>query len=294
MLDCLERCQQTRRAFALELALRPRSSAGDPVIVDCRVSPFAEDDGVLVELADVTSRVRIHRDAALKLQHDAGRMIVRQLAHEIKNPLGGLRGAAQLLQRRLETDDLTNYTDVIIGEADRLAALVDSLLGPGGVSNKTAVNIHDVLEHVRQLVAADVGAAIDWHRDYDPSLPPLQLDRDQMIQAVLNLVRNASAAAQSIDDQGRIELRTRALTNDTIGGEKHRVIASIEIIDNGPGIDAELRDSIFYPFVTGRPDGTGIGLSLSQELINRHAGLIEFDSRPGRTVFQIRLPVPHD
>lgn len=291
----IKRCQHRAETFAEELYLNRVSPQGGNVLVDCRVStPDVQPGGkLLLELTDVTSRRRINRDQNLKTQHDIGRQITRQLAHEIKNPLGGLRGAAQLLQRRLETEESKAYTDVIIREADRLAALVDSLLGPGGRSQKTAVNIHDVLEHVRQLVSIDVGESITWHRDYDPSLPVLQLDRDQMIQAILNLVRNAVAAATSDKPVGNVVLKTRALTNDNIGGQPHRLLASIEISDDGPGVDPAIRQSIFYPLVTGKADGTGIGLTLSQELINRHDGLIEFTSEPGATVFQVRLPVDH-
>lgn len=271
--------------------LRPSSANRENLYIDCRVNPYGGEPAglLLVEFSDITSRLRISRDAALKSQHDVGRMIIRQLAHEIKNPLGGLRGAAQLLQRQIESQELITYTDVIIGEADRLANLVDAMLGPGGQTNKSAVNIHDVLEHVVSIISADVGERIRWHRDYDPSLPMIMLDRDQMIQAVLNIVRNAAHAFAK--GSGNIMLRTRAITNDTIGAVRHRVIAGIEIEDDGPGIDSNIRDSIFYPLVTGRADGTGIGLPLSQELINRHDGLIEFTSEPGRTVFQIRLPL---
>ena len=226
---------------------------------------------------------------ALRGRIDAVDSFAADVAHEIKNPLGGLRGAAQLLGRHLDDPELTGYTAVIINEVDRLAALVDSLLGPGGSINKSDVNLHDVLEHVIRLVDADRVVNVRWQRDYDPSLPTLMLDRDQMIQAVLNIVRNAIAASDGADVE--LSLRTRALTNDTIGAVPHRVIASIEIADNGPGIDPEIRDSIFYPLVTGRPDGTGLGLPLSQELIQRHGGLIEFTSEPGHTVFQIRLPM---
>ncbi|MFK8052359.1 MAG: nitrogen regulation protein NR(II) [Woeseiaceae bacterium] len=290
------RCQSSGETFAEELELQRTNGLGVCVLVDCRISsPGNQTDGpTVLELADVTSRRRINRDQHLKSQRDTGRKISRQLAHEIKNPLGGLRGAAQLLQRQIDDQQLTAYTDVIIREADRLAALVDSLLGPGGMLQKVDVNIHDVLEHVLQLVAADVGDAIQWHRDYDPSLPLLHLDRNQMIQAVLNLVRNAVSAANSARAVGQVTLRTRALTNDNIGGIPYRLLASIEIIDDGPGIHPDIRDSVFYPLVTGKSDGTGIGLTLSQELINRHDGLIEFTSEPGETVFQIRLPVDRD
>ncbi|MEM6810805.1 MAG: nitrogen regulation protein NR(II) [Pseudomonadota bacterium] len=289
--ELLDSARHASRGYLSELVLRRGEDARDPVYIDCRVAPYTgnADGWLIVEFSDVTKRVRVSRDNQLRSQHDTGRMIIRQLAHEIKNPLGGLRGAAQLLGRHLDDPELTGYTAVIINEVDRLAALVDSLLGPGGSINKSDVNLHDVLEHVIRLVDADRVVNVRWQRDYDPSLPTLMLDRDQMIQAVLNIVRNAIAASDGADVE--LSLRTRALTNDTIGAVPHRVIASIEIADNGPGIDPEIRDSIFYPLVTGRPDGTGLGLPLSQELIQRHGGLIEFTSEPGHTVFQIRLPM---
>lgn len=251
-----------------------------------QVPPAA--DRLLVELNDVTRRSRISRENALILQHGAGRQMIRQLAHEIKNPLGGLRGAAQLLERQLDSADLREYTNVIISEADRLASLVDTLLGPGGAPNKQAVNIHELLEYVARLIETGE-QRISISRDYDPGLPMFFLDRDQMVQAFLNLVQNASAA---LEGQGRIVLRTRAVMNFTIGDVRHSAVACIEIEDDGPGIPPELRESVFYPLVTGRPDGTGLGLPVAQELISRHGGLIEFESRPGRTVFAVMLPLP--
>lgn len=294
LADLLNRGQSFAQPYAREILLRQHPESRESLYIDCRVAPYAGgiQGAMLVEFSDITSRLRISRDNTLRTQHDVGRMIIRQLAHEIKNPLGGLRGAAQLLARQIESPELIGYTDVIIGEVDRLANLVDTLLGPGGVSNKTQVNIHDVLEHVVQIVGVDAGDRLRWSRDYDPSLPALELDRNQMIQAVMNIVRNAAIA--TAPGVGTICLRTRALTNETIGATRHRVIASIEIEDDGPGIDPTIRDSIFYPLVTGRADGTGIGLPLSQELINRHNGLIEFHSVPGRTVFKIRLPLSDD
>ena len=214
--------------------------------------------------------------------------MVRQLAHEIKNPLGGLRGAAQLLERQLDSDDLREYTGVIISEADRLAALVDTLLGPGGPPNRQIVNIHELLEYVLRLVEPETSANISIVRDYDAGLPDTELDRDQLVQAFLNLVRNALTA---LSGQGRITLRTRALINFTIGETLHPVAISIDIEDDGPGIPPELQDSVFYPLVTSNPEGTGLGLPVAQELISRHHGLIEFESRPGRTVFQVRIPL---
>ena len=220
-------------------------------------------------------------------QLGGSRAMVRQLAHEIKNPLGGLRGAAQLLERQLKDRSLHEYTTVIISEADRLAALVDALLGPGQPPRKEPVNIHELVQHVGRLLAAEAPTSVAIERDYDPSLPPLRLDRNQVIQALLNLGRNA---IQAVGDRGRIVLRTRAMTNASIGSRRHRVVASIQVEDDGPGVPAELKDTVFYPLVTGRQGGTGLGLAVAQDLVGRHDGLIEFDSRPGRTVFTILIP----
>ena len=217
--------------------------------------------------------------------------MIRQLAHEIKNPLGGIRGAAQLLERQLGEAELREYTDVIISETDRLAGLVDTLLGPGGPPNKQAVNIHELLEYVIRIIQAEDLPHLVIRRDYDPGLPEIKLDRDQMVQAFLNLVRNAATA---LDGHGSITLRSRAVTNFTIGDVRHRVIASIEVEDDGPGIPFDLQDSVFYPLVTSRPEGTGLGLPAAQEMISRHKGLIEFESRPGRTVFYIRIPLDQE
>ncbi len=258
-------------------------------IVDCRVSPLAGTSPILlVEMTDVTRRSRITRENALLIQHGAGRKMIRQLAHEIKNPLGGIRGAAQLLERQLEHVELREYTGVVISETDRLAGLVDTLLGPGGPPNKEPVNIHELLEYVIRIIEAEELEQLTMRRDYDPGLPLIDLDRDQMIQALLNLVRNA---VHALEGHGNITLRTRAVTNFTIGEFRHRVIASIEIEDDGPGIPRELQDSVFYPLVTSRPEGTGLGLPAAQELLSRHDGLIEFESRPGQTVFYVRIPL---
>lgn len=287
--DVLSRVVDTGDRYANELHLAPTEVHADERLVECRISPIVVAEAVLlIEMTDVTRRARISRENALLIQHGAGRQMIRQLAHEIKNPLGGIRGAAQLLERQLGDPELREYTDVVISETDRLAALVDTLLGPGGPPNKKPVNVHELLEYVVRIIAAEDGRSLVFHRDYDPGLPLISLDRDQMIQALLNLVRNA---VTSLDGQGTITLRSRAVTNYTIGDKRHRVIASIEIEDDGPGIPRELQDTIFYPLVTSRSDGTGLGLPASQELISRHDGLIEFESRPGRTVFFVRIPL---
>ncbi len=282
---------ESGQTYAHELLLAPTEVHAQSRMVECRVTPRLQagtTDYLFVELIDVTRRMRITREHALQIQHGAGRQMVRQLAHEIKNPLGGLRGAAQLLERQLTSDELREYTNVIISEADRLAALVDTLLGPGGPPNKQLHNIHELLEYVVRLIEPQTSGQLQIIRDYDPGLPSIALDRDQFLQAALNLVNNACAA---LNQQGKLILRTRATSNFTIGDQRHATIASIEIEDDGPGIPPELWDSVFYPLVTGRADGTGLGLPVAQELISRHGGLVEFESRPGRTVFFIRLPL---
>ena len=289
MREILARVVATGAHFANEMRLAPTEVHSAERMVDCRVSPInAGDACLLVEITDVTRRVQINRENALLIQHGAGRQMIRQLAHEIKNPLGGIRGAAQLLERQLDDEDVREYTQVVISETDRLAALVDTLLGPGGPPNKQPVNVHELLEYVVRIIDAEGEKNLTIHRDYDPGLPAIDLDRDQLVQAFLNLVRNAAA---SLDGQGTLTLRSRAATNFTIGNVRHRVIASIEIEDDGPGIPQDLQDSIFYPLVTSRPDGTGLGLPAAQELLSRHGGLIEFESRPGRTVFFVRIPL---
>jgi two-component system nitrogen regulation sensor histidine kinase GlnL len=288
--DVLRRVTSTGTTFADELRLAPLEVHGEDRIVDCRVSAMhaGGKELLLVELSDVTRRSRISRENALIVQHGAGRQMIRQLAHEIKNPLGGLRGAAQLLARQLPDQELREYTSVIISEADRLAALVDTLLGPGGPPDKRPVNVHELLEYVLKLVQSGPARSIRIRRDYDPGLPLIDLDRDQMVQAFLNLLKNAAAA---LEGHGEIVVRSRATTNFTIGDVRHGAIASIEIEDDGPGIPPELQDSVFYPLVTGRPDGTGLGLPVAQDLVSRHGGLIEFESRPGKTVFFVRIPL---
>ena len=272
-----------------ELAPAARSDAHYQV--DVTLTPLAGAvpvaGAVLVEISDTTRPSRITRDTALLAQQGGSRVMARQLAHEIKNPLGGLRGAAQLLERQLKEPALHEYTAVIIAEADRLAALVDALLGPGQPPRKEPVNIHEIVQHVGHLLAAEAPTGVQIERDYDPSLPRLRLDRNQIIQALLNLGRNA---IQAVGEHGRIVLRTRALTNASIGSRRYRVVVGIQVEDDGPGVPVELKDTVFYPLVTGRKTGTGLGLAVAQDLIGRHDGLIEFDSRPGRTVFTILLP----
>ena len=261
------------------------------VTADCTVTPLfsgTPNASLLVELAQVDRQLRIAREEHLLAQHSATRDVIRGLAHEIKNPLGGLRGAAQLLQAELEDEHLKEYTGIIIQEADRLQNLMNRMLGPNTLPQKKSTNIHELLERVRQLVKTEIPDGIQIVRDYDPSVPNIFADPDQLIQAVLNLTRNAT---QSLKDKGTITLRSRIQRQITLGQKRHKLAACIEVIDDGPGIEPEMLDKIFYPMVTGRADGTGLGLPIAQALINQHGGLIECSSRPGETIFTILLPL---
>ncbi|MDX1823588.1 MAG: nitrogen regulation protein NR(II) [Thiohalomonadales bacterium] len=245
----------------------------------------------LVELHSVDRLLRISREELHYAQQEATQKIFRGLAHEIKNPLGGLRGAAQLLERQLESEDLKEYTRVIIHEADRLQKLVNQILAPNNMPNKTRTNIHNVLEHIRSLLLAEGKSHIRIERDYDPSIPEIHADPDQLVQALLNITRNAY---EILDEGGVITLRTRIERKYTLGKERYDLVARIEIIDNGPGISEDMRDKIFLPMVTGRAEGTGLGLSIAQSLIQQHDGLVEVESVPGRTVFAVLLPIFED
>ncbi|MBT8116511.1 MAG: nitrogen regulation protein NR(II) [Gammaproteobacteria bacterium] len=259
--------------------------------VNCTFTPVFEQNGettVQVELRQADHQMRLEQDELLISQQQATRVLVRGLAHEIKNPLGGLRGAAQLLEREISSPELREYTHIIIGEADRLQVLIDRMLGPSTMPQLRQLNLHEILERVRNLVMVEDGDELTFVTDYDPSLPELTADPGQLEQAVLNIVRNAR---QAMDGKGIITLRTRVQRSFNIGIRRYRLVAQIQIIDNGPGIDEELRRKIFFPMVTTRSDGTGLGLSIAQALISRHEGLIECDSKPGKTVFTILLPL---
>ncbi len=259
--------------------------------VNCTVLPlhhYDASDEVLVELHQVDQQLRITREEQLLTQHQATQALLRGLAHEIKNPLGGLRGAAQLLEAELPDPGLREYTRIIIDEADRLQNLMNRMLGPNRLPQPRSLNIHYVLEHVRGLLQAECPNGPSIRRDYDPSLPEIRADQDRLIQAMLNISRNAAAAA---GPSGTLVLRTRALRQFTIGNKRHRLVLRIEVEDNGPGVPPELRDRIFFPMVSGHAGGTGLGLPIAQELINQHGGLIECDSRPGQTLFCIYLPL---
>src|SRR5579864_8673969 len=276
-----------------ELAVRAAAAPREARTLDITITPLAGLTGMhlLLELADTTQRQRISRENDLLARLDGSRLMVRQLAHEIKNPLGGLRGAAQLLERELPAASLKEYTQVIISEADRLTALVDSMASPSRAPRKSSLNVHEICEHVYHLLRAEAPANVLIERDYDPSLPNAMLDRHQLIQALLNVARNA---LQAQGDLGTLVLRTRARTHVSIGSVLHRLVASIEVEDHGPGVPPHLRSSIFYPLVTGRANGTGLGLAVAQELATRNGGIIEFESETGRTVFTLLLPLGVD
>ena len=275
-------------------------------ILDCAVTEVAcggDANGLLLEIEDITQHRRLTRENALLAQLGGSRLMVRQLAHEIKNPLGGLRGAAQLLERELLDPALREYTRVIISEADRLTNLLDCMLGPGRPPAKQLVNVHELLERVYRLLRGEAAEEVAIERDYDPSLPAIEVDPNHIIQAMLNLGRNAIQAlsgsregssareGSSGVESPRLTLRTRVASNVGIGGQRHRLVASVQFEDNGPGVPVDIRDTIFYPLVSGRSDGSGLGLGIAQDLVSRHGGLIEFDSAPGRTIFVIYLPM---
>lgn len=261
--------------------------------VDCTASPCLNRQGALqalvLELASTERQQRIQAEENKLMQNQISTALMRGLAHEVKNPLGGIRGAAQLLQRELTQEHHKEYTQIIIGEADRLRTLVDRMLGPRGQLRPSTFSIHEVLEHVRQIVEIEALPGVTIHRDYDPSLPDLVADRDLLVQAVLNLARNAVQSVQS--RSGNLTLRTRAHRQFTIGTVLHRLVARIEIIDDGPGVAADIAESIFFPMVSGRAEGSGLGLPIAQSLVNRQGGLIDFTSVPGHTVFFVWLPI---
>ncbi|MGH8746469.1 MAG: nitrogen regulation protein NR(II) [Burkholderiales bacterium] len=250
---------------------------------------------LLVELRPIEQQLRLAREERMVSEQQANRELIRNLAHEIKNPLGGLRGSAQLLERELEKPDLKEYTQVIIKEADRLQALMDRLLTPHRAPRIAPVNIHEVLERVRSLTLAEFSSGVAIARDSDPSVPDVLGDNEQLIQAVLNIARNAAQALTSGEANagkgGAITFRTRAIRQVTLVRNRYRLALELRIMDDGPGVAENLRDRIFNPLVSGREGGSGLGLSLAQTYVQYHRGVIECDSRPGRTVFTILLPL---
>jgi two-component system, NtrC family, nitrogen regulation sensor histidine kinase GlnL len=274
----------------LELGVNGRARLHLSCTVTPLEQPVARGDEVLLEFRHIEQQLRIAREERMLDQSQANRELIRNLAHEIKNPLGGIRGAAQLLDRELERPNLHEYTQVIMKEADRLQMLMDRLLTPHRLPQPRPLNMHEVLERVRSLILAEYPGNLRLKRDYDVSLPLLTGDREQLIQAVLNITRNAAQALAAAGG-GEIRLRTRVARQVTLARRRYRHALAIEISDNGPGIPAELQGRIFYPLVSGREGGSGLGLTLAQNFINQHHGVISFESAPGNTTFEILLPV---
>jgi two-component system, NtrC family, nitrogen regulation sensor histidine kinase GlnL len=289
-LDCLQTQQPAAQSSYTyrEITLHPPNAPEH--IVNCTITPMFEGDKLLVEISSVDRILKIAQEEHLVSQHLIARQIARGLAHEINNPLGGLRGAAQLLERELP-EAAREYTRIIIAEADRLQNLTKRMLGPSSLPRKAELNLYEVLDHVVKLLYAESKSRLRIRYDIDPSLPPLIADRDQLVQAILNIVRNAW---QAIDPEtGGILLRTRITRNMTIGQAFHKLLLRLDVIDNGPGIPPDRLKQIFYPMVTSRSEGTGLGLTIAQSLISLHGGLIECSSKPGETVFSILLPFNH-
>jgi len=261
---------------------------GQTLTLSATVTPLDTAPGsAVLELCAAGGSGRIARDEQVMSQTQASQTLLRQLAHEIRNPLGGIRGAAQLLEEELEESELKEYTQVIIQETNRLQSLLDRLLAPAKRPVVQAVNLHEVLERVRSLLMAEY-PHLEIRRDYDISLPELEGDPEQLIQAVLNIARNG---AQALEGSGRIVLKTRIARQVTLAMKRWKLALRVDVIDNGPGIPEEMRDQVFFPLISGREGGSGLGLTLAQTLVQRHEGAIYLDSQPGRTCFSIFLPI---
>jgi two-component system nitrogen regulation sensor histidine kinase GlnL len=266
----------------------------EPLPVHVIVTQTESPGEIIVELLPLEQQARLDREERLTDQAQANKELIRNLAHEIKNPLGGIRGAAQLLEMEIDGRGLTEYTQVIIREADRLQSLVDRLLAPHRFPHRVVdVNIHEVCERVRSLVVAEFSRGLKFVRDYDTSIPELRADREQLIQTVLNIARNACQALTERIAAGDacLILRTRVARQVTFGKQRYRLALELHVIDNGPGVPDSIRDRIFYPLVSGRDGGSGLGLTLAQSFVQQHHGMIEVDSVPGRTDFKILIPL---
>lgn len=327
---------QWEQSLQDEVPLANRSASlilkdGSSLMADYRITPILDLDAALIELHEMNRLMRIGRDDQSMNAQETSRQLVRGLAHEVKNPLGGIRGAAQLLQKeldkeeldrreldkrepdkqelekrtpgietlntspksnRLNSNPLSEYTEVIISEADRLGNLVDRMLGPNQALQLVPTNIHKVLLHVSSLISAETESELplELRNDFDPSLPDLAADYDSLVQALLNIMRNAVQALAKTD-KPTIKLRTRSVRQFTIGTVRHRLVLRVDIEDNGPGIPPDIYDRIFYPMISGRPEGTGLGLAITQTIISQHMGLLEVESRPGQTCFSVYLPM---
>jgi two-component system, NtrC family, nitrogen regulation sensor histidine kinase GlnL len=281
-------------ALRYEAQLR-RLHHEDSLPVHVIVAATDEPDEVIVELMPVEQQTRQEREERLLDQAQANKELIRNLAHEIKNPLGGIRGSAQLLEMELDNKELTEYTQVIIHEADRLQTLVDRLLAPHRRPHVVGdVNIHEVCERVRALILAEFPRGLKVVRDYDISIPEFRGDREQLIQAVLNIAHNAAQALQDriAQGDGQITLKTRIVRQVTFGKQRYRLALELHVMDNGPGVPDSIKDRIFFPLISGREGGSGLGLTLAQTFVQQHHGMIECDSEPGLTDFKILIPLP--
>ncbi len=281
-------CSYTEHDLNIGVAGRPRlhlSCTLSPVEVESWVAGW---QGLVLEFRHIDQQIKIAREERMHDQSQANRELIRNLAHEIKNPLGGIRGAAQLLDHELERPGLHEYTQVIMKEADRLQSLMDRLLTPHRLPQPAPLNIHEVLERVRSLILAEYPSGLLIKRDYDTSAPLLKGDKEQMIQIVLNIARNA---AQAMKGQGQLTLRTRIARQVTLARKRYKHALIVQISDTGPGIPEDMRDKIFYPLVSGREGGTGLGLTLAQTFVTQHGGTITFESQPGNTTFTLQLPI---
>lgn len=267
---------------------------GRSMMVDLQATLLDQDESqyVLIEILPIDKQRKISQETQQYAQQMAARELIRGLAHEIKNPLGGIRGAAQLLGKELTDPAHNEFTQMIIDQADRLRALVDRLLGPNSLPQKRMCNLHEIIEKVRSVVAADLSYQIHIERDYDPSIPDVYADPDMLQQALLNIARNASQALKSAKiERPVIGFRTRIERQCVIKGKRHSLCAQISIVDNGPGVPKELKDTLFYPMVTSKRKGSGLGLSIAQTLADHHQGKIDVESFPGYTEFTLHIPI---
>ena len=290
LIDRFNHTLQTGHAFNdRQVPLAPKGR--DPLLIDCLISPSRAENSttqLLIEVTEVDRQMKIAREEALISQQEHSRSLLRGLAHEIRNPLGGLRGAAQLLDHELDDEELKDYTTVIIREADRLQELINRMLGPGSTPKLELLNVHEILEHVRKIIRAEGVDDVTLKTDYDPSIPEFNSDWDRLTQVFLNIALNALHAVR---EGGNITFRSRVDNNFTIGSTRHKLVIAAQVIDTGAGIEPEMLEQIFYPMVTGRPSGMGLGLSIAQQTINQLGGLIECSSKPGETVFTVYIPM---
>ena len=266
-------------------------SSGKSITADYTIYPLEEAEAggyILIEIKPLDRQVQILRDEFSQQQKLASQQFARGMAHEIKNPLSGIRGAAQLLEKEIVQPSMREYTDVIISEVDRLQTLVNNMLGPNVKVNKQSINILEILEPIRSLLLAAEPDRFQIYRDYDPSIPELLADKDQLIQAFLNIAQNA---VQALDEDGEITFKTRIGRQVTIGQIKHPLVIQIDISDNGRGISPALCDTIFLPMVTDKPQGSGLGLPIAQEIVSAHGGIIKSENLAIGARFSTIIPL---